>query len=504
MKKRLLSLLLVLALLVSLAPTALPRAQAVTISSADRTSLENFLARFWWYWYPYNCTDAARVNEADVYWRYNLLGGLLSNGYPIDYKLYNNGNWFYENWRGSDPLGRWDAYTRVSAEGARWILKNIFHCTDADVNKMHARLLTAKYHYYYNGYYYACLGGVGGGAYTRNLQFTEYGDNRYLANFYYEDVTTKEYSGPYFAVVSKERIDGKDYWTLYYHEKYMAPSTTGFLDVNDDSFYAAAVEWAVNKGITSGVSSYRFDPSGTCTRAQAVTFLWRAAGSPAPKSKTCPFTDVAAGTFYYNAVLWAVENQITNGMSATLFQPNGPCTRGQIVTFLWRAAGRPKTTGSLPFRDLAPGAYYTEPIRWAVSMGITNGTDGTTFSPNLACNRAQMVTFLYRWLQKDHVDPGPVDWLGLWQASTGETIRVTEVTRTTVTFTETGYTASGQSTYTNTYTLRFTDTARTVVQRPYAQYLPQLQYTYTLDAAAGCLRLKNPLNGRVTEYYRAG
>ncbi len=203
-------------------------------------------------------------------------------------------------------------------------------------------------------------------------------------------------------------------------------------------------------------------------------------------------------------MLWAVENQITNGMSATLFQPNGPCTRGQIVTFLWRAAGRPKTTGSLPFRDLAPGAYYTEPIRWAVSMGITNGTDGTTFSPNLACNRAQMVTFLYRWLQKDHVDPGPVDWLGLWQASTGETIRVTEVTRTTVTFTETGYTASGQSTYTNTYTLRFTDTARTVVQRPYAQYLPQLQYTYTLDAAAGCLRLKNPLNGRVTEYYRAG
>lgn len=173
-----------------------------------------------------------------------------------------------------------------------------------------------------------------------------------------------------------------------------------FTDVPQGSYYKDAVSWAVDKNITNGMTETTFGPDGICTRAQAVTFLWRAAGSPETKSMLMPFTDVAAGSYYYKAVLWAVENGITNGTSPTTFSPDMNCTRAQIVTFLWRSQSSPKADETNPFTDVKSGAYYLDPVLWAVRAKVTNGMTDTTFGPDADCTRAQIVTFIYRALAK--------------------------------------------------------------------------------------------------------
>ena len=174
------------------------------------------------------------------------------------------------------------------------------------------------------------------------------------------------------------------------------PQTGVFVDVATGSYYEDAVDWAVENGITKGTDDTHFSPDGICTRAQAVTFLWRAAGSPKPKTNTMPFTDVNAGSYYYDAVLWAVENGITEGTSDTTFSPNATCTRAQIVAFLWRSEKSPAAGSRNPFADVKPTAYYADAVLWAVRENITKGTTNTTFSPDADCTRAQIVTFLWR------------------------------------------------------------------------------------------------------------
>ncbi len=170
-----------------------------------------------------------------------------------------------------------------------------------------------------------------------------------------------------------------------------------FVDVqNPKSFFTTPVYWAVALGVTNGVDATHFGPGNNCTRGQVVTFLWRAAGQPKPTSTETPFTDIKAGAYYYDAVLWAVEKGITNGTGATTFGPNASCTRGQIVTFLYRYAGSPEVTGSAGFSDVSASAFYAKPVTWAVQNGITNGTSATTFAPGAKCTRGQVVTFLYR------------------------------------------------------------------------------------------------------------
>lgn len=169
-----------------------------------------------------------------------------------------------------------------------------------------------------------------------------------------------------------------------------------FTDVTAGSYYADAVQWAIENGITSGITSTTFSPDAPCTRAQTVTFLWRAAGSPEPTAQANPFTDVKSDAYYYEAVLWAVEQGITNGTTATTFSPDSTVTRGQVVTLLFRAAGAKKADGANPFTDVKSGEYYTDAVLWAVAKGITNGTTATTFSPGQNCTRGQIVTFLYR------------------------------------------------------------------------------------------------------------
>ena len=174
------------------------------------------------------------------------------------------------------------------------------------------------------------------------------------------------------------------------------PQTGVFVDVATGSYYEDAVDWAVENGITKGTDDTHFSPDGICTRAQAVTFLWRTAGSPEPETRAMPFTDVPVGSYYYDAVLWAVENGITKGTSETMFSPDATCSRAQIVAFLWRSEKSPAAGSRNPFADVKPTAYYAGAVLWAVREDITKGTTSTTFSPDADCSRAQIVTFLWR------------------------------------------------------------------------------------------------------------
>jgi len=171
--------------------------------------------------------------------------------------------------------------------------------------------------------------------------------------------------------------------------------TYQFSNVDATAYYAEAVNWAASQQITTGTSATTFSPNAICTRAQVVTFLWRSMGSPAPKSANNPFQDVKKSDYFFYAVLWAVENGITTGTSATTFSPNAGCTRAQVVTFLHRSFGSPKTQRSNPFTDAQKG-YYVDAVLWAVDHGITTGMSKTSFAPESTCSRAQIVTFLFR------------------------------------------------------------------------------------------------------------
>ena len=170
-----------------------------------------------------------------------------------------------------------------------------------------------------------------------------------------------------------------------------------FTEVVETAYYYDAVMWILEKGITEGVTETSFDPTANCTRAQMVTFLWRAAGCPEPTGSAA-FVDVPANAYYYKAVLWAVEKGITNGMTANSFVPNQVCSRGQMAAFLYRHAGAPKVSGEHAFVDVSNDNYYDSAVVWLLKEGITNGTTQTTYSPNNNCTRGQMAAFLYRYL----------------------------------------------------------------------------------------------------------
>lgn len=171
--------------------------------------------------------------------------------------------------------------------------------------------------------------------------------------------------------------------------------TSGFWDVPAGKWFTESVVWAAEKNITNGTEPDWFSPKAQCTRAQFVTFLWRAEGQPKAKEKST-FSDVAANKYFYDAVSWAVGEKITEGMGKNQFQPNGTLTRAQVVTFLWRLAGAPKAKGVTPFTDLKAGAYYLDAVAWATLSGVTTGVTNTTFVPNAPCTRAEAVTFLFR------------------------------------------------------------------------------------------------------------
>ncbi len=175
-----------------------------------------------------------------------------------------------------------------------------------------------------------------------------------------------------------------------------APAASSFVDVPKGAYYEEAINWAVENNITSGTDSTHFSPNQSCTRAQAVTFLWRATGEPEPQNAATRFSDVKESAYYEKAVQWAIENGITSGTGETTFSPNSPCTRAQIITFLYRAENSPETSGDGSFTDVKAGAYYENAVKWAVENNITSGTGGNKFSPDNDCARGQIITFLYR------------------------------------------------------------------------------------------------------------
>ena len=212
-----------------------------------------------------------------------------------------------------------------------------------------------------------------------------------------DTLTVKDASGSKIKV--KDKGDGKFTFTMPASKvtvsaEFAEIETLDFADVSTDAYYYEAVKWAAKKGITGGTGDGNFNPNGSCTRAHIVTFLWRAAGSPEPKS-TVSFADVPADSYYAKAVAWAVENGITLGTGDGTFSPNATCTRAQSVTFLYRALGTAPTTVN-GFTDVTADAFYADAVAWAVESGVTNGTTDSTFSPNNGCTRAQIVTFLYR------------------------------------------------------------------------------------------------------------
>ena len=241
-------------------------------------------------------------------------------------------------------------------------------------------------------------------------EYSRYDNTLYISVINSNNNTIKKYSydGPLTAttITSELYLAAGRYYLYITHGSYyfngeyqFKINHTIFDDVRPGQWYYDAVSWAVSRepAITNGVSATTFAPENGCTRAQVVTFLWRAAGCPEPKGSYNPFSDVKSNAYYYKAVLWAVEKNITSGTSATKFSPEDSCTRAQIVTFLWRFEGKPVAgTPSNPFKDVQAGSYYYDAVLWAVDNKITTGTSSTKFSPEDTCTRAQVVTFLYR------------------------------------------------------------------------------------------------------------
>lgn len=239
-----------------------------------------------------------------------------------------------------------------------------------------------------------------GGTLTVSFPYTPKSgeDTSKLTVWYMKDDGTIEKMGGHYD--SKNKCFVFDTTHLSKYVLVSDTSVTPFTDVSADTYYYDAAAWAVDKGVTSGTSATTFAPNVTCTRAQTVTFLWRAMGSPEPTTTVNPFTDISADAYYYKAVLWAAEKGITAGTSATAFSPDTIVSRAQVATFLWRAAGRPAATKANFFTDISADAYYSDAVLWAAEKGITSGTSATTFSPIDGCSRAQIVTFLYRYMTK--------------------------------------------------------------------------------------------------------
>lgn len=200
-------------------------------------------------------------------------------------------------------------------------------------------------------------------------------------------------SGSYSIYMSGTDLD---YGKVASFSCYREAAPQRFTDVPQNAYYADAVDWAVKNGITYGTSLTEFSPDAPCTRAQAVSFLWRAAGSPKPSATGMKFTDVAPGSYYFDAVLWAAETGITAGVEETRFGPEFSCTRCQIVSFLHRYQGNVASAADMPFADVSPNSYYYGAVRWAVEKKIAYGVTATEFAPDQICTRAQIVSFLYR------------------------------------------------------------------------------------------------------------
>ena len=309
------------------------------------------------------------------------------------------GKWHFQFDEYGNTVRRW------TDDGESWTYDNQihagYHVTYAVVTDEHGAQMIKEREYFPDGGYKITWKSK-----TGSEVFTYSKDGRLLK---YED----QYSdGPYWEYhydsegncISRTLSDGTAKMEYDYQKIPTAHSAADFTDVKQSDYFYDAVDWAVKAEITNGTTPSTFSPAQGCTRAQAVTFLWRAKHCPEPKMTYSPFADVQdAKAYYYKAVLWAAENGITSGTSKETFSPDETCTRAQIVTFLWRLHGKPGIGSGTPaqFRDVRTNDYFYGAVLWASAAGVTQGTSADTFSPDKTCTRAQIVTFLYR----DQVHP---------------------------------------------------------------------------------------------------
>lgn len=399
MKKRILCLVLSMALCLGcLTGVASASTSTVTRGTAEYTALENFLAQLgWWRGSSSYDSEKAATNSPVEYGAKNILEAMLTagSGYCYNDTLYP-GEAREELWYEKDPLGKWESHWKTNAEKVDWILQNIFNCSDSAIATLKSSVLSGSQTIYARGgYYYSQIGGVGGG-YTASITDIQPSGGKYLVTYNLKSMyeTTSQ---PRYAVVEQKNIGGKNYWSLYYNTALQAGQnpvkTGGFFDVKSDAYYCGPVLWAVERGITAGTGLTTFSPDATCTKGQILTFLWRAKGQPEP-SIANPFRDITSSDYYYKAAVWAAEHGLVSG---TAFNAAEPCTRAMTATYLWKLAGSPPAAGS-SFSDVPASADYAEAVAWAVSQGITSGTGNNQFSPSATCTRGQIVTFLYRYI----------------------------------------------------------------------------------------------------------
>lgn len=409
MKKRIFALVLSLALSLGCL-TGIASASAVTRGSAEYTALENFLAQLgWWRGSSSYDSEKATANCPVEYGAKNILEAMLSagSGYCYNDALYP-GEARAELWYTKDPLGKWESHWKTNAEKVDWILQNIFNCSDSAIATLKSSVLSGSQTIYaQDGYYYSQIGGVGGG-YTASITDLTASGSKYLVTYNLKSMYETA-SQPRYAVVEQKSISGKNYWSLYYNtalQNGQSPAKTGgFLDVEQTAYYCGPVLWAVENGITAGTGTTTFSPNVTCTNGQILTFLWRANGEPEP-TITNPFSDISVSDYYYKAALWASAHGLVSG---TIFDADVPCTRAMTVTYLWQLSGSP-AVGSSTFSDTPVNADYAQAIAWAVSQGITSGTGNNQFSPGATCTRGQIVTFLYRYFVEalpQNTNPAP-------------------------------------------------------------------------------------------------
>ena len=384
--KKLCGILLTFCVMISCFP-AVAAVSPYSYTAQEKQEIETFLNWFRWSGNDYTGADPAR--GTDNYHPSGLLGSLVEHPLAVDYSIYPvvqpDMSWTMRK----DPKGRWTSYSKFQESSVNWILTYVFGLQQTDIDVMKARIDAGEepYIYRYNGAYYSFLGGVGGGYEARITRMTK-DDYYYRVTYqlrggdgYWEDMGTR------YALFTKSSYNGKEYWTLRYDGRTEPMSDLPFLDVPANVYYAQDVCWALDNAVTSGTSDVTFSPDAAVTRGQAVTFLWRAMGEPAPKSTICPFTDVKSHDYYYQAVLWAMEQGVTNGTGPNTFSPNATLTRGHIITFLWRTAGRPGETGG--------GMWYADAVNWARRNDLLEGT-AAAFTPDGSCPRSDVVTYLSR------------------------------------------------------------------------------------------------------------
>lgn len=407
-RRKLLSLLMAFCLCIGvLSLTAQASENAIPKGSSNYETLETFLEMFAWWSEDY---DAQVINHAAHPYRSNIMQAMLSEA-PCYLDSTYPGPKREDVWDfgGADPLGKFTlAYSKVSVTKVDWVLENIFNCSLSNIAAMKETLDPGKV-YSHDGFYYVEIAGIGGG-FEVDIQDITLLEGRYYVTYNLHDVYSNDGWIKHYAILELKNIDGKNYWSLHYLKRLAdgespslpvasTPSVSAnkFTDVKQSDYFYNAVHWGVEQGVVSGTGANTFSPQNICSKAQILTLIWRAAGEPA-SAVSNPFTDVAVSDYYYKTALWAYEKGMVTGST---FTGDTPCTRSMAVTYLWQAAGRPAVSASTQFTDVNAGSNYAMAVAWAVNNGITSGTGENTFSPNTTCNRGQIVTFLYRCREVD-------------------------------------------------------------------------------------------------------